>query len=224
MQRRFVLQGVLLWSAIAVAAGSATAAECALPVVVRSALRDIQESWFNGPEGYAFIVEAGAEKTGTLPLEVGRDPVLRFDAAVYASNFQGPILVRHPDLRPQWEWTADGESQVSERSYPLLAARACAESASVLPVITLHVDEHDEWPWVNDPLGAFAVDLARCREVLSETRKAGWTSRQHSDGLPYAGVMGGARDVEFVEYLLWCYRCDTGSRCDEGIAWRSDAD
>lgn len=198
------------------------AVECALPVVVRSALRDIHESWLNGPEGYAFIVELGAEKIGNLPVEVGRDPVHRFDVAVYASNFQGPILVQRPDLRPQWEWTAAGETQISGRSYPLLAARACAVSASMLPSVTLHVEEHDEWPWGNDPVGAFAVDLGRCRDVLSPARASGWTSTQHSAGLSYAEG-GGARDVSFVDYVLWCYRCETGTDCEDGIVWEAPA-
>ena len=173
--------------------GRAGAVECALPVIVRSGVRDIHESWFNGPEGYAFIVEMGAEKVGDLPAEVGRDPVRRFDASVYASNFQGPILVRHAHLRPQWEWTAAGETQISDRSYPLLAARACVTGASTLPALTLHVAEHDEWPFANDPGGSIHsrprtlpgdtltntcerldIDAAQCRlELCRRPRRKG---------------------------------------------------
>ncbi len=202
--------------------GRAGAVECALPVIVRSGVRDIHESWFNGPEGYAFIVEMGAEKVGDLPAEVGRDPVRRFDASVYASNFQGPILVRHAHLRPQWEWTAAGETQISDRSYPLLAARACVTGASTLPALTLHVAEHDEWPFANDPVGAFTVDLGRCREILSPTHASGWTSTQHSAGLSYAEDRD-EKDVSFVDYVLWCYRCDAGKDCEDGIVWGAPA-
>lgn len=195
-------------------ARSAPSLECALPVVVRAALRDVQESWFNGPEGYAFIVEAGGEKVGTLPLEVGRNPARTFDASVHASNFQGPVLVRHPDLRPQWEWTADGESQLSAREYPLLAARACAGGADELPRVTLHVAEHDEWPWRDDPLGAFTVDLGRCRQAA---RGGAWTAVLRAAGEPYAP--GGSNDIEFVDYVVWCFPCPGGSPCDDGIRW-----
>jgi len=199
-----------------------TALECALPVVVRAGVRDIHESWFNGPEGYGFIVEMGAEKVGTLPVAVGREPTRHFDTTVYASNFQGPDLVLRPGLRPQWEWTAAGEAQVSDRTYALLAARACAGSAAALPARILHVAEHDEWPLANDPVGAFTVELGRCQEVLSPTRASGWSTAQHSLGEGY-GESGSARDVRFVDYVLWCYRCDKGDDCEDGIVWHSPA-
>lgn len=168
--------------------------------------------------GLRLFIESGAEKTGSLPVAVGNDPIRRFDTAVYASNFQGPILVRHSNLRPQWEWTADGELQNSEREYPLLVARACADDASKLPTITLHVAEHDEWPAVNDPVGAFAIDLARCRDVVTTTRPSGWSLPQRSAGVPYVENVG-PRDVDFVEYVLWCYRCAAAADCEEGIRW-----
>lgn len=218
VRRRLHLFTVLCWSLAASQAGGdpATGVVCALPVVIGAGLRDIQESWLNGPEGYAFVVEFGAEKTGDLPVQVGRDPARRFDTTVYASNFQGPVLVRRPNLRPQWEWTAAGEMQISDRQYPMLAGRACAERASALPSITLHVAEHDEWPWGNDPVGAFVLDLGRCKDVLPNS-EAGWTPRHHSEGVAYSDM----RDVAFVEYVLWCYTCEGASDCEHGIVWEA---
>jgi hypothetical protein len=189
---------------------------CALPVVLRAGLRDVHESRFNGPEGYAFIAEHGAEKTGDLPRRVGREPARAFEVDVYASNFQGPVLVQHPGLRAQWEWTADGETQLSDRSYPLLAAHACAPSADALPARTLHVEEHDEPPWGNDAVGAFTIDLAACRAVLADGRRSGWTATHRSDGEPYDGKSG-ARDVVFVESVTWCYRCPGPEDCRDGV-------
>jgi hypothetical protein len=214
---------VALWAAGAVGkTGDAaqTSWECALPVIVRAGLEDIRESWFNGPEGYAFFSEADSEKTGNLPLSVGEDPIRRFDTAVYASNFQGPVLVRHSGLRPQWEWTASGELQISDREYPLLVARRCAERGKVLPAVTLHVEEDDEPPWRNDHVGAFRLELEACRDVLSETRPAGWSQKLRSDGWPHDEDRG-ARDAIFVEYVLWCYRCERNSDCERGIVWPS---
>jgi len=196
------------------------AMECAFAVVERSGIRDIHESPFNGPEGYAFITEHGSEKTGDVPVKIGHDPVRSFDRDVYASNFQGPILIRRPNLRPQWEWTASGEPQSSDRSYPLLAARACAASAVSLPTITLHVAEHDEWPWANDAIGAFSVDLSACQDVLTPQRSSGWTERRHSSGLPMTKDGEDADDLTFVEYVLWCYRCTGDHDCEEGIVWQ----
>jgi hypothetical protein len=195
---------------------SGNGVSCALPVVLRAGVRDVHESPFNGPEGFAFVAEAGAEKTGELPARVGRDPVRTFDLDVYASNFQGPVLVRHPGLRPQWEWTADGSLQVSDRSYPLVAAHACAAGASALPARTLHVDEHDEPPWRSDAVGAFTVELGACDAVLAAGRRSGWTAAQRSEGLPYDGDRG-PQDVVFVEYVTWCYRCDGARDCRDGI-------
>lgn len=221
--RNAVRIGAALGVALHVFAGTGGAAAetgtvCAFPVVLRAGLRDIHESPLNGPEGYAFFREAGGEKTGELPAAIGRDPVRRFDTAVYASNFQGPTLVRHADLRPQWEWTADGETQISERQYPVPAARACAADAGGLPAVTLHVDEHDEWPWGNDPVGAFTLDLASCRDVLGPPGSAGWTSRRRSEGMPYDGDSG-PRDVVFVDYVVWCYPCAGTSDCEDGVVW-----
>jgi len=198
-----------------------SAVECALPVVVRSAVRDIHESWWNGPVGYGFIEGMGGEKTGRVPLEVGRAPVHRFDADVHASNFQGPVEVRHPDQRPQWEWTADGEVEVSERTYPLLVARRCSATAVALPAVTVRVAEHDEWPLRNDGVGAFAVELADCASVLSDDRASGWTAVRRSGGLRYGGSRGAA-DIEFVEYVIWCYRCQGERDCGDGIVWAAE--
>ncbi len=203
---------------IVFAASPALAVDCALPIVVRAAVRDIHESWFNGPVGYGFIEAMGSEKTGTLPIAVGREPVRRFDVDVYASNFQGPVAVSHPNLRLQWEWTADGEPEVSERSYPLLAARRCAASASALPAVILRVAEHDEWPLANDAIGTFAVDLAACDSVLSPTSRSGWSEVRRSDGQPY-DLTDSTADVVFVDYVTWCYRCEGTDDCEDGIAW-----
>lgn len=189
---------------------------CGLPVVLRAEITDIHESPLNGPEGFAFFREAGAEKVGELPREVGRDPVRRFETDVYASNFQGPVLVRHPGLRAQWEWTADGEPEVSERAYPLVFARGCAPTAAALPRLVLHVLEHDEFPWRNDAVGAFAVDLARCARVVDGERRAGWTEPLHAEGLAFEGD-GGARDVVSVIYTVWCYPCPGPADCGEGV-------
>jgi hypothetical protein len=35
--------------------------------------------------------------------------------------------------------------------------------------------------------------------------------------LPYDSN-GGAADIEFVEYVLWCYRCPTATDCADGVA------
>ena len=174
---------------------------CALPVIERSGLRDIQESLLNGPEGYAFFAEADAPKTGNLPRSVGSNPTLTVDTHVYASNFQGPILVSHEGLRPQWEWTADGELQISERRYPVPLAHRCAP-AEQLPTVMLHVLEHDEWPWRNDKIGAIAFDLSHCNKAISGGTSEAWTSKQRSEGAPY-GIDGPA-EIAFIEYRLWC--------------------
>jgi hypothetical protein len=205
--------------ALLILAGSpALGVECALPIVVRAAVRDIHESWFNGPVGYGFIEAMGNEKAGMLPITVGREPVRRFDTDVYASNFQGPVAVHHPNLRSQWEWTADGEPQESDRSYPLLAARRCAARAGALPAVIVRIAEHDEWPFANDAVGAFAVDLAACRAVLSATRRSGWSEIQRSDGQAYDQTDSTA-DVVFVEYVTWCYRCEGPDDCEDAIVW-----
>lgn len=211
---------VLLLSILLVtlASSPSVGVECALPIVVRAAVRDIHESWLNGPVGYGFIEGMGSEKTGMLPITVGREPVRRFEIDVYASNFQGPVAVHHPNLRLQWEWTADGELEVSERSYPLVAARRCAANASTLPTVIVRVAEHDEWPLANDAVGAFAVDLAACHTVLSPTRRSGWSEIRRSDGQPYDRTDSTA-DVVFVDYVTWCYRCEGADDCEDAIVW-----
>ncbi|HYD50077.1 MAG TPA: hypothetical protein VEB21_17090 [Terriglobales bacterium] len=193
--------------------------DCALPVVVRAAVRDIHESWWNGPIGYGFVEGMGGEKSGDLPARVGRDPERRFDSDVYASNFQGPVAVQHPNLRQQWEWTAAGSGavEVSQRSYPLMVARRCSANASTLPEVIVRVGEHDEWPLHNDGIGSFAVELNTCAEVLG-SRRSGWTAVHRSEGKPHVAGSD-ASDIAYVDWLVWCYRCDSDSDCEDGIVW-----
>lgn len=191
---------------------------CAVPVVFRAELRDIHESWFNGPEGYAFFAEAGEPKTGELPAHIGENPTVTVDTDVYASNFQGPVLVRHEKLRPQWEWTADGQSEISDRVYPVIIARRCASDATALPTVLLHVDEHDEVPFGNDAVGALAFRLYDCKEALTGDAEAAWTEDLVANGHAYDG-QSGADDVVRVSYRLWCYRCPSGPDCERGVNW-----
>ncbi len=212
--------GLLTGALLATGAGAEPAVgfACALPVVLRAEITDIHESPLNGPEGFAFFREAGAEKVGELPREVGRDPVRRFETDVYASNFQGPLLVQRPGLRAQWEWTADGEGERSGRAYPLMLARACAPTAPLLPTVRLHVQEHDEFPWRNDDVGAFEVALGRCAPVLEGAQTSGWTETHRAEGLAFDGAEG-ARSVVSVDYTIWCYRCAGSADCADGIVW-----
>ncbi len=198
--------------------GAATTVDCGLAVVERAAITDIRESFVNGPMGFAFFAEAPEVKTGVVPRAVGRDPVRRFDTDLYASNFQGPVEVRHPDLRPQWEWESDGELEVSERSYPLVWAWQCAPRAFQMERVRLHVLEHDEFPDWNDRLGSFVVDLAVCNDVLTDGRTAGWSSLQRTEGLPDRGADGDS-DIAWVEYRVWCYRCSGRKDCRRDVEW-----
>ena len=121
-----VAPGAAIRAAAAAPGAAAGPSYCTMPVVVGAGIRDIHESSFNGPQGYAYFAAAGNPKRGRVPASVGYGPTERFDTCAHASNFRGPEPVgRRPR---QWEWSASGWLQTSSARYPLIYAAGCASS------------------------------------------------------------------------------------------------
>jgi len=180
---------------------SAHAKACAIPVVVESAITDIHENGMNGPWGFAFFVDAKKVKTGEIPATLGGE---NFDTNVWASNFQGPELLK--DKRDKHEWTADGELQVSKRKYPLVFHQRCHSAPSEFQKLIVKVKEDDEGFSPDDEIGAFEADLTKCAGVLSRARE-GWTEVHVSKGLKY-GIKKGPADIKYVALKYWCYKTE----------------
>ncbi|MEQ1875480.1 MAG: hypothetical protein ABL958_02465 [Bdellovibrionia bacterium] len=178
---------------------NAHAKSCVYPIVVESAITDIHENGMNGPWGFAYFVGAPGVKTGEVPAMIGGES---FDTNIWASNFQGPELLK--DKRDQHEWTADGQLQVSKRKYPLVFQHRCYSKPSEFQKQIVKVKEDDEGWSPNDEIGAFEVDLTKCAPVLSRARE-GWTEIHLSKGLKYNHTKGPA-DIKYVAIKYWCYQ------------------
>lgn len=180
------------------------------PLIVQSSITDIQEGGWccNGYGGFAFFAAAGTEKTGNLPSSLGG--LSGWDTNVWASNFQGPI--ERPGDRKQWEWTADGWLQLSNRQYPAVYCQQTVSNPANFTVGAYKVEEHDDFPGdSNDYIGKAVIDHRYCKtEVFDTGQTSGWTSTHLSYGID---------DVYHTSYKLYCsldYTCTARTYCPDG--------
>jgi hypothetical protein len=173
------------------------------PLIEESGLTDIQEGLFNGPDGYAYFAGAPARKTGLLPATLGGRSGWSTD--VWASNLQGPVSVPGKTDHVQWEWTAKGELQKSERPYPFVYGVVTSADLTRLADRSYDVFEHDEdfwWnPWGRDDyVGTIIIQHGICRsEVFDAGKNSGWTQPL------MAKTLG---SISFVRYRLFCFRTE----------------
>lgn len=179
------------------------------PLIVGSSIWDAHEGCCNGPEGFLYFSAAGSEKTGNLPSSLGGQS--GWSTNVWASNFQGPILVTG-NSRYQWEWTANGWLQQSSRTYP---AVYCQQSAGGSPanfsLAAYTIKEDDEWPNSDDYVGKVQIDHRYCKsDVFDQGLTSGWSARHTTAGLD---------DVINTTYDLFCsvsYQCNATVECPDG--------
>ena len=181
------------------------------PLIVQSSITDAHEGSFccNGPKGYAFFAAAGSEKTGNLPATLGG--LSGWDTDVWASNFQGPIE-ETGNARVQWEWTADGWLQLSDRTYPAVYCQQTVSNPANFTVGAYKIEEHDDAPFdSNDYIGKAQIDHRYCKtEVFDTGSTSGWTNVHLSYGID---------DVYHTSYKLYCsmdYTCTARAYCPDG--------
>lgn len=185
------------------------------PLIVRASITDIHEGLFNGPEGFAYFAAAGTEKTGTLPSTLGGRS--GWSTNVWASNFQGPILVTGESSRLQWEWTADGWLQTAYRTYPALYCQQSASNPSYFGFTEyLIMEDDDGFLQSDDVVGYLPIDHRFCKsDVFDRGLSSGWTGQITLLGREISGE----NDVESVTYDLYCSstpRCTATTQCPGG--------
>lgn len=178
------------------------------PLITGAAIWDAHESSLDGPQGFLYFAGAGSEKTGTLPSSLGG--LTGWDTNVWASNFQGPYPVQK--TRMQWEWTADGWLEISNRpGYPAVYCQQSASTPSGLTAVTYTVKEDDDTLNPDDYVGKFQINHAFCKsEVFDLGTENGWS-----------GVHSSARvdDINNVNYKLYCqtkHQCSAEATCPDG--------
>ncbi len=179
------------------------------PLIVGSSIWDAHEGCCNGPEGFLYFSAAGSEKTGNLPASLGGRS--GWSTNVWASNFQGPILVTG-NARAQWEWTANGWLQQSSRTYPAVYSRQTASSSAGFALTAYSIKEDDEWPNSDDYVGKVQIDHRYCKsDVFDQGLTSGWSARHTTAGLD---------DVINTTYDLFCsvsYQCNATVECPNGM-------
>lgn len=185
------------------------------PLIVRASITDIHEGLFNGPEGFAYFAAAGTEKTGTLPSTLGGRS--GWSTNVWASNFQGPILVTGKSSRAQWEWTADGWLQTAYRTYPALYCQQSVSNPSYFGFTEyLIMEDDDGFLQSDDVVGYLPIDHRFCKsDVFDRGLSSGWTGQITLLGREISGE----NDVESVTYDLYCSstpRCTATTQCSGG--------
>ncbi len=182
-------------------------------LITGAAIWDIHEATCplvcNGPEGYAYFAQAGDPKTGTVPGALGG--LTGWDVRVWASNFQGPILVGS-GWPKQWEWTADHWLQHSSRRYPCVYCQQTVNSPAQFGLGVYRILEDDEAPLpFDDYVGKVQIDHSYCKsDVFDQGAAAGWTAEHTTPGID---------DVDSTTYKIFCNAntlCTAAITCPDG--------
>ncbi|HEY7215041.1 MAG TPA: hypothetical protein VIC28_10450 [Thermoanaerobaculia bacterium] len=179
------------------------------PLITGAGIWDIHESSLDGPEGFAYFVAAGSEKTGNLPATLGG--LSGWSTNVWASNFQGPVPVGG-NARVQWEWTADGWLQEAPyRTYPAYYCQQNVSTPASFAFTAYAIKEDDDWGNPDDPVGQVLIDHRYCKsEVFDAGLASGWTAQHQTPGWD---------DVVYTRYKLYCStnrNCSATAQCPDG--------